>query len=345
MKLLRIGITHGDINGIGYELLIKVLQDPEILELCTPVIFGSATVATATAQQLNVEPLPLYIVSNAEEALDGRINLVPVCHEAEPTIAFGQQTEDSLQAEARSLTAALEAYTQQQIDVLLTLPGHLDNDDKQHALSDFIHQALDAKLESFDWMCNHNVRTLLIHQEDVSTELGEGLASEAFQARITAISNSLRQDFGLMRPRLAVISSNARLAGDLEELHEQGINAFGPFDAQAFVDGGWQHHYDGCILIDNAPARDKILSAEDPDFAIGYVSGLPIVLTYPLQSIAYDIAGQGKANEVPLRQAIYAAIDISRCRNSYSRATRHPLEKQWVPRGRDDFKLDLTKEE
>ncbi len=345
MKLLRIGITHGDINGIGYELLTKVLQDPEILELCTPVIFGSAAVADATAHQLDAEPLALYIVPNAGEALDGRINLVPVCQDAEPEVSFGQQTEAALQAEARSLTAALEAYTQRQVDVLLTLPGHLDNDDSQHALSDFIHQALDARFESFDWICNRNVRTLLLHQEDVSTELGEGLASEAFQARITAISNNLRQDFGLMRPRLAVIATNARLKSDLDELHEQGINAFGPFDAKSFVEGEWQHHYDGCILIDDAPSRDQILGTENPDFTIGYVSGLPIVLTYPMQGIGYDIAGKGQANEMPLRQAIYTAIDIARCRNSYSRATRHPLEKQWVPRGRDDFKLDLTKEE
>lgn len=345
MKLLKIGITHGDINGIGYELLIKVLQDAEMLEFCTPVIFGCASVINATAQQIGVPQLPLYIINKAEDAIEGRINLVSVCKDAEPEVHFGQQTEEALKAEAASLTAALEAYSHRDIDLLITLPGHLDNDDHSHALSDFIHNAFGSQQESFDWFCNGQVRTLLLHPMDTSTELGEGLVSEAFQAHITAISYSLRQDFGLMRPRLALISSNNKMRNDIMELQEMGITIFGPFDAKEFVEGGWQHHYDGCILYGVDEARDQILKDEDPDFTIGYVSGLPIVLTYPIQDISYDTAGQGKGNEVPLRQAIYAAIDIERNRHSYHIATRHPLEKQWVPRGRDDFKLDLTKED
>lgn len=345
MKLLRIGITHGDINGIGYELLIKLLQDPELLEICTPVIFGSAAVATATAQQLGTEPLPLYVIKAADEAIDGRINLVPVCPDCEPELQFGQQTEAALQAEALSLTAALEAYSRRHIDLLITLPGHLDNDDHSHALSDFIQHAFESQTEAFDWVCNADVRTLILHPIDASTELGEGLASEAFQRQITTISQSLRQDFGLMRPRLAVISDNARLHHDIVELREKGVLVFGPFDAKEFVEGGWQHHYDGCILLGADEARDQLLSDGDADHTIGYVSGLPVVLTYPQQDIAYDKAGKGESNEISLRQALYSAIDIERARHAYHMATRRPLEKQWIPRGRDDFKLDLTKED
>ena len=345
MKLLRIGITHGDINGISYELLIKVLQDTELLEFCTPIIFGSAQIAQATAQLLEVEPLPLYIVKSAADAIDGRINLVPVCQDAEPELQLGQQTEAALQAEAKSLTAALEAYDHKLIDALITLPGHLDNDDHSHALSDFIHNAFGSQQQSFDWICNHQVRTLLLQQPQASTELGEGLASEQLQQQIAAISFGLRQDFGLLRPRLAVISDNGRLHSDLIELREQGITVFGPFDAQAFTEGQWQHHYDGCLLIGCPDVRDQLLADLDPDFTIGYVSGLPVVLAYPTQGISYADAGKGQANEAPLRHALYAAIDIARSRFRYQAATRHPLEKQWVPRGRDDFKLDLTKED
>lgn len=346
MKLLKIGITHGDINGIGYELLIKVLQTPELLEVCTPVVFGSPSICNATAQQLGIEPLPLNVIGNAEEAIDGHINMVHVCPNDEPELQFGQQTEAALRAEAQSLTAALEAYSQHHIHALIALPGHLDNDDHQHALTDFIHQAFGSQQDSFDWVCNGPLRTLILHQMDVSTELGEGLASEAFINHITAISSHLRLDFGILRPRLAVISpSNPRLRADIEELQEHGITVFGPLSPQEFTEGKWQYHYDGCILLDADDVRDQLLKDEDADHTVGYVSGLPIVLTYPLHDIGYAQAGKGQADEVPLRQAIYAAIDISRTRHSYYAATRHPLERQWVPRGRDDFKLDLTKEE
>lgn len=345
MYLFKIGITHGDINGIGYEMLLKVLQDPEMLEFCTPVIFGSAQVIQNTARQIGINMIPLAIIPKASEAVDGRINLVPVCKDNEPTLQFGEQTEASLQAEAKSLTAALEAYRNDDIDALVTLPGHLDNDETSHALSDFILRALDIQEESFDWIINNKLRVLQLHPVDVSTELGEGLASEAFQNDLRGISKSLRFDFGLMRPRIAVISALKKLKNDLEELQEQGITAFGPFSASEFIEGAWQDHYDGCLFLDEDEAFKKVFEGRDSDNTIGYVSGLPLVLTYPLVGISYDIAGKGEANEVPLRQAIYAAIDILRDRIRYRHATHHPLEKQWVPRGRDDFKLDLTKEE
>ena len=210
MYLFRIGITQGDINGIGCEMLIKVLQDPEMLEFCTPVIFGSAQVLRSTTQQLGISMIPLNVVSRAGDAIEGRINLVPVCGDAEPEVQFGQQTEASLQAEASSLTAALEAYDNDDIDALVTLPGHLDNDQSSHALSDFIHRALNIHDASFDWIINDNLRILQLHHYDVTTELGEGIASEAFQNDIRAISQSLRYDFGIMRPRIAVVSCHRK---------------------------------------------------------------------------------------------------------------------------------------
>lgn len=345
MKLLRIGITHGDINGISYELLIRLFQDPEILELFTPVVFGSAKIATETAEQLNLQPLAFNIMKDNEDIANGRINLLPVCKDNEPELTFGAQTEAALQAEALSLTAALEAYRGHHIDAIVTLPGHLDNDEETHALSDFISRAFGNQQEVFDWIINGKLRTLLLHPFDVSTQLGEGLAAEAFHNDITCIYHCLRQDFGLMRPRIAVVSPLDKLRADLSELQEEGITAFGPFASAAFTEGQWQHHYDGCLFLNGSEAMHQVLSAEDQEQTIGYISGLPLVLTYPLQGIGYDIAGKGLATECQLRQAIFAAVDIYRRRQSYHHATHHPLEKQWIPRGRDDFKLDLTKEE
>lgn len=345
MYLFKIGFTHGDINGIGCEMLIKVLQDPEMLEFCTPVIFGSAQVLRQSAQQLGISMIPLNIVPSAAQAIEGRINLVPVCDNAEPEIQFGQQTEASLQAEANSLNAALEAYDNDEISAIVALPGHLDNDQSSHALSDFIHRALNSNEASFDWIINDSLRILQLHHYDVTTELGEGIASEAFQNDIRAISNSLRFDFGIMRPRIAVVSSHEKLHNDLEELHEQGVLAFGPLDAAAFTQGNWQEHYDGCLFQDQDEAFRQAIASRDADYTIGFISGIHLILSYPFVGIRYDIAGQNLASEMPLRQAIYAALDILRQRIRYRQATHHPLEKQWIPRGRDDYKLDLTKDD
>lgn len=345
MHLLKIGITHGDINGISYEILLKLLQVPEILEIFTPVIFGSEQVAAQTARQLGIEPLRFNVIQHAADATDGCINLVPVCSEAEPEVQFGQQTEAALQAEAQSLTAALAAYSQQDIDALVTLPGHLDNDTSSNALTDFIRRALSVQEDTFEWTICGPFRMIVLRPMDVSTELGTGLASEAFQNHLKAIGQSLRQDYGKINPRMAVVSSLPRLRSDVEELHEAGVMAFGPFEAAAFAEGGWQQHYDVNILLGEPELHDRLLHDAEADQTVGYVSGLPLVLTYPFQDIAYADAGRGVTSEVPLREAIYAAIDIVRSRASYRRATHRPLEKQWVPRGRDDFKLDLTKEE
>lgn len=345
MKLLRIGITHGDINGVGYEMLLKVFQDPEMLDVCTPIIFGNAQVAAATARQIELEPIPFNVIARADDAIEGRVNLVSVCKEANPELQFGQQTEAALQAEAKSLTAAIEAYRHHQIDALVTLPGHLDNDADSHALSDYIRRALGSEEESFDWIINGQVRALLLRSMDASTELGEGLASETLQVQIKTISQCLRQDFCLIKPRIALVSNQGKTKHDIDDLREDGILIFGPFEAGTFSEDARQYHYDGCLFLGEEDACQEIISQEEPDHAIGYVSGLPIVLTYPIHGIDYQHAGQGVTCEISLRQAIYAAIDIMRNRQRYRYATHNPLEKQWVPRGRDDFKLDLTKEE
>ncbi len=346
MKSLKIGITHGDINGIGYELVLKLLQESEILELCTPVIFGSQKIADETAVALNLNKLPFCLCNHAAEALEGRINLVDVCKDEAPVLNFGQQTEEALKAEANSLTAALEAYREHKIDVLVTLPGNLSNVDGSHSLTNYIRRAMGMSDDKvFDWIVNGKIRALELHAPDASTELGEGLISEALQQDLTAIHHSMRQDYLILRPRIAVATDIDKIRGDLAELHEAGITAFGPFAGQTIIGNHWQSHYDACLFLNEEEALKHIMDQEDPERTIGYVSGLPLVLTYPISGISYEKAGKGEASEVSLRQAIFSAIDIYRTRSSYRHFSRNPLEKQWVPRGRDDVKLDLTKEE
>ncbi len=345
MKILRVGFTHGDINGIGLELIAKVLSAPEMQELCTPVIFSDANCFQTTLSTLNLEtPIQVETISNPADAKDGRINLVNVCKPS-PAIEWGKQTEAALQAEASSLNAALNAFKNGSIDLLITAPGKLNNDLDSHSMSDFIRQALNTDKEGFDWIVNNRLRTLQLHSIKSSTDLGEDFAKESFRNDITNLYHQLRQDVSEIRPRMAVLSGNSKLANDIHELQEQGITVFGPFEAQAFIEAGNHMHYDAVLFLEEEEARHQLISKLDATQTYGYVSGLPLVLSYPMTGISYPIAGQNKADETAFRTALYAAIDTYRNRENYAIATHRPLEKQWVPKGRDDYKLDLTKEE
>ncbi len=343
--MIKIGITQGDINGIGYELILKTMQSPEILEFCTPVIFGSAQVVEQLIAKFQLEPFPLNIINSVDDAIDGRVNLVDLSVGKNLTVEWGQQTEDALRAEADSLTAAFQAHSRHKIDLLVTAPGNLDNDLESNALCEFAHRVMGTEETSFGWIVNGNLRTIALHTSEASTELGEGIEQENIVADIRNINTQLRRSFRFIEPHIAVLSPSRKLASRLNELRENHVMAFGPFEPAAFVEQGLWQHYDAVVFIDSEKERYTLLGAQDKDYTYGFVSGLPLAITYPIIPISYDIAGQGIANEVPFRQAIFAGIDICRNRRAFAQATRHPLEKQWIPKGRDDVKLDLSKSE
>lgn len=343
--MTRVGITHGDINGISLELIAKALAAPELMEFCTPIVFSDEHCFLESAKSIEIEQnIPFEVIASAKEVIDGRVNLVSVCSD-NPKIEWGQQTETALKAEADSLNAAIEAYKEGIIDVLVCAPGQLDNNVDSHPLSDFIQRAVQTDGKVFDWIMADGFRTLKLPPLEFTTELGEGMAKEAFAADVKAINQHLREDFGFIKPRIAVVSGRETLANDLSDLRDNGVIVFGPFVANEFIDAGQQAHYDAVLFLDEEEARHRLIASLNPETTIGYVSGMPIVLTYPLTGVNYSEAGKSLANETPLRNAIYTSIDIARNRRRYHEATRHPLEKQWVAKGRDDFKLDLTKED
>ena len=345
MRLLRVGITHGDINGISLELITKALGSPELLEICTPVVFSNEQCFMQAAQLAILEqPIPLQTISSAKETMDGRVNLVNACEE-DTTIEWGQQTEMALKAEAASLNAAIDAYKDGIIDVLLCAPGQLDNDLERHSLSDFIKQATQSSDMGFDWIVNGDVRMLRLQPISYTTELGEGFAIEAFEEEISTINKHLKQDFGVIKPRIALVSSKTEIGTYVKELQEQQITIFGPFEAKQYIEEGYYKHFDASLFLDEDNGHAQLLEKLDRNETIGFVSGLPLVLVYPLTGVCYEKAGKGVVDDTPLRTALYAAIDIYRNRHTYLQAIQNPLEKQWVPKGRDDFKLDLTKEE
>jgi len=328
MKILKIALVSGDKEGIGYEMIAKVLSAPELLEICTPIVFGIRQQAFAAVKRIPLEsPVQYNIIKNAGEAIDGKANFV-----------------DGLAKEEDALAAAVKAYMSNHADVIVAIPGELCNTLDQHALSDFICKAVEADSKDvFDWEICGNIRTLMLHPVFPDHELGEGVAVEAFMNDMTNVNKSLRKDYTLIKPRMAVIAKLDKLKKDLVELRENGVWGFGPFDAKEYVESGNYVHYDASLFLDTELEELKTLLGKlDAASTFGYISGLPMVVTYPHKTSVVRV--ENDVDDTPLRNAIYSALDIYRNRSRYRHATRKPLEKQWVPRGRDDFKLDLSKE-
>lgn len=331
MKYPRIAFILSDFSGPGCEMLLQMLQDPSLFDVFTPIVIGSKQVALDAIQQLGLAPIPFHVIPAAADIIDGRFNFIDV----NPTT---DETFTSL-----SVAVALDAVHHRYVDALVALPGPLVVDGSAQSLIDVFRLCLDLPEECLDWHISGTIRTLALQPIDATTELGEGIASEALRTQLTVISHQLRQDFPSLRPLMAVLSSQAKMRADLNDLHEEGVLAFGPFDAQSFVDQSNASHYDAVLLYgDAASLRAQLRSPFDDVPNYGYVSGLPVILTYPLATAQTELPD---APAVALRQAAYAAIDILRTRIRYRVASHNPLQKYWTPRGRDDFKLDLTKEE
>ena len=298
MKLQRIGLVVSATNDQGYNTIIGALSEPEMLEICTPVIFGIHKQAIQAIKTVHPEQqLQLNVIQTAEQALDGRVNII-----------------DGYATEEESLNAIVPAFLHNDIDLIVSLPTAICNTAEKAALSEAFASSLEIdNKEILDWQICGNRRTLTVPTLDLQE-----------------INKALRHDFLLIKPRIAVVSANEDLRAEIKAIREEGIFAFGPFKPETLGETATLDAYDAIVYVGCNPA------AEDVQLTYSYISGLPMAVTY---------LKAGQQNSVQgLKEAIYATIDITRARISYRRATHNPLEKQWVPRGRDDFKLDLTKE-
>lgn len=323
MKLLKVGLVVSATNQSGYEVIIKVLSEPEILEICTPIIFGlQSKINQALANVHPEQQMAFSTIKNINEAIDGKINVV-----------------DGFETESNALACAITSHLHNLLDVIIDIPTEICNIKDKHDLSDFFIKALEAEQKDvFDWTINGNTHALVLHPLSISTKLDEAEATEAFISDITTISKSLRKDYTLIKPRIAILSKNEKIHKDIVDLREHGVFAFGPFDAEAFVSDEKYRQYDAVLFLEEDSEFKKMNESIGQDTTFGYISGLPVVVTYLLNNGA-------EPSVQAFKEALFSSLDIHRNRIRYRRASSNPLEKQWIPRGRDDFKLDLSKED
>ncbi len=354
---IKIGITHGDINGIGYEVILKMLDDNRILELCTPIIYGSAKIASFYRKALGMPQQQLNQIKDAPEARDGAINIINVVGE-DCKVEPGQNTREAGAAAFAALEKAVTDVRGDKLDAIVTAPINKDNIQSDLFTFPGHTEYLEASVGGKALMVlNRDVRVALVTTHLPISKISENITAERIVEKLKIFRDSLRSDFAIVRPRIAVLSLNPHagengLLGTEEQeviipaiktAQEQGVSCYGPYAADGFFGSGQFKHFDGILAMyhDQGLAPFKTMAM---DSGVNFTAGLPIVRKSPDHGTGYDIAGQGKASEQSMREALYAAIDIARNRERHNEMTANPLRRQYFDKSKDNVVLDLTKE-
>jgi 4-hydroxythreonine-4-phosphate dehydrogenase len=334
-----VGISIGDLNGIGSEVILKTFEDARMLELCTPVIFANVKILSFIKKTLELSA-PLHGIDKIDQLVIGKINVLNVWREG-VDLNFGKNDETVGKYAIKSFTAATQALKDNQIDVLVTAPinkYNIQSDEfKFPGHTDYLNQELEGN--ALMLMIHDNLRVGLLTDHVPVNEVAKHLTEKLIVQKIETIKQSLIQDFGVNKPKIAVLALNPH-AGDngvigkeddeilrptLKKVFDKGTMVFGPFAADGFFGSGQYEKYDAVIATyhDQGLIPFKTLSFGN---GVNYTAGLNKVRTSPDHGTAYEIAGKGLAEHNSFREAVYAAIDIYNSRADYAEISRNPLK-------------------
>ncbi len=353
---VRIGISIGDTNGIGIEVTMKALEDSRILHDCTPIIYGSQKLFASGKKRFRMNNFNFSGISAAMDARRKKINVVNVWEE-DLELKYGETNETGGKYAFRSLEAATQDLAAGKIDVLVTapiskeamaktgfqFPGHTEY------LADMAGED-----EALMLMVSSTMRIGLVTSHIALKDVSTTITVDKVRDKINAFNNSLKKDFGIQRPKIAVFGLNPHAGengkmGDEEKesiipaisrAQNDGILAYGPFPADGFFGSGSRDKFDGVLAMyhDQGLAAFKALAFDE---GVNFTAGLPIIRTSPDHGTAFDIAGKNEASGGSMRQAIYLAIDVFRNHQFEKKITANPLKSQ--PRekkGRDHKRND-----
>jgi 4-hydroxythreonine-4-phosphate dehydrogenase len=335
-----VGISQGDINGIGLEVIIKTFLDPQMLEVCTPVIFGSNKTASFHRKALNIEDFSFNLIKDISEINHKRANIINV-YEDDVVIELGAQTEAGGKYALKSLEAAAYALSQNQIDVLVTAPINKENIQSPDFKFPGHTEYLDEKFgtgNSLMFLVSDNLRVAVVTGHIPVTRVAQELTTEKIIKKIQVLNNSLIQDFSIRKPKIAVLGLNPH-AGDngvigdeeqqiiipaINKTKDEGMLVYGPYPADGFFGNGTYKNFDAVLAMyhDQGLIPFKTIAFNS---GVNFTAGLPIVRTSPDHGTAYDIAGKNVASEESFRRAVYMAVDIYRTRKQYEEITSNPL--------------------
>lgn len=337
-----IGISCGDVNGIGIELIIKTFSDNRIVDLCTPVIFASNKVINFYRKSVEDASVSFYHTREFDKLNPRQVNIFN-CWEEDVAITPGTLSETGGRYAVLSLQAAVDAYKKGNIDALVTAPFHKNN--VQSSSFSFTGHTpyLKAAFAASDvvmMMCAQNMRVALVTEHVPVAEIAANITQQSITSKLNIINASLQKDFGITKPRIAVLGLNPH-AGDeglvgneeetiikpaIKQAKNNGILALGPYSADAFFARGHHEKFDAILAMyhDQGLIPFKSLALGE---GVNYTAGLSIIRTSPDHGVAFDIAGKGIADHASFLHALYYCLDIYNKRLEYAEDRENPLKK------------------
>jgi 4-hydroxythreonine-4-phosphate dehydrogenase len=337
---IRVGITHGDVNSISYEIIIKTLQDPRLIENYTTIVYGSSKAASYHRKTLNINDFNFNLIKKADMAHARRPNIINIL-EDEVKIDLGKSTSVGGELAFLSLEMAIDDLMKNEIDILVTAPINKKNIQSPSFTfpghTEYLAQKFNAK-DYLMLMVSNSVRIGVITGHIPLNKVSETLTEELVMRKIMIMNRSLIRDFNILKPKIAVLALNPHAGDDglignedetvlkpaIDKAYQQDIMVFGPYPADGFFGSDTFRQFDGVLAIyhDQGMIPFKLLSFED---GVNFTAGLQYVRTSPAHGTAYELAGKNTANPEAFRNAVYLGCEIFNNRMEYDLLHSNPL--------------------
>ena len=334
-----VGISIGDVNGVGIEVILKTFEDKRMLDFCTPVLFGSSKIISSHKKILNIET-NIHEINSIQQIKDGEVNLLTIWKE-DVMLEIGSATKIGGQYAFKSLNEATKSLKKGEIDLLITAPINKETIQSEEfnfsGHTEFLERNLDG--ESLMILMNDFLRIGLITGHIPISKIAESITPELIESKVKILNNSLKQDFNINKPKIAVLGLNPH-SGDngvigqeenelikptITSIHESGIFVYGPYAADGFFGSEAYKQFDGVLAMyhDHGLAPFKALTFGN---GVNFTAGLSHVRTSPDNGTAFDISGKGKANSDYFKEAVFTGIKIFKNRNEYKELTQNVLK-------------------
>ncbi len=338
---IKLGISIGDLNGIGGEIILKTFDDSRMLDFCTPIIFASVKTLSFLKKHFDLS-INLQGIEKVSEAIDGKVNVINVWKE-NVVINFGTEDPESGKYAFKSLQAATKALKDDEIDVLVTAPINKNTIQSEEfkfpGHTDYLARELQG--DSLMFMITDNLKVGLLTDHVPLKDIAQTISPELIEKKITTIQKTLQQDFRISKPKIAVLGINPH-SGDhgligqedetilkptIQKLKDKGYMVFGPYAADSFFGSKNHENFDAIIASyhDQGLIPFKTLSFGE---GVNFTAGLRKVRTSPDHGTAFEIAGKNCANINSFKEAVFKAIEIFKTRKEYKKLTKDPLKKQ-----------------
>ena len=339
MSKIKVGISIGDLNGIGLETIIKTFKDKRMLDFCTPIIFGSSKVVAKHKKAIEINDFNFNIINKIEDAKPHKANLLNIWND-DVEVKFGEATTVSGEKSFESIKKAVEVLKEGKVDVIVTAP--INKASIQDKVGSFIGHTefLQGNFEgeSLMLMVSELMRIAFVTGHVPLTDVKKHITTDNIIKKTKLLNTSLIQDFGIRKPKIAILGlnphageegllgaeENETITPTVKRLKEEGIMAFGPYPADSFFINKNLQQFDGILSMyhDQGLTAFKTLCFSE---GVNYTAGLNIVRTSPVHGTAYEIAGKGIADEKSFREAVYLACDIFKKRADFQYLNKNPL--------------------